>query len=416
MTTLTLETLHRAVLGSGVGLRSRIPLEPLAGPGTKVFPPTYGVDRGQFKYALEGLGADRSTARAVVLDSVASQANRLEEALLDAYRDGELELPVVSVDFRDTEVAGLDRISALQAPHRIFDALLRDSLLDGVAFRLSDIGRAVTEASPRDAAAVFRVSPTTLLFGGWDSTGPKGGRGAKYERALTSEIVAQGIFIGSKTASRIDPAQIEKGAATLYITPDGDWTLDAEQAVQEKGGPKKYAKPGAVGEPGRPSQVLHGNITPSIDELAGGVTADAIVGTTVISFAALRKLRFPLDAAREPLRHRSAAEAAARTALAALGLAATVLAFDSGFDLRSRCVLFATEPLRFELLGRGGGAERFELDRDQALGLLAQAAAASADAGLPWLVEELLLQPAPRLVDLIQRSHAAAAAPGGGEE
>lgn len=413
--TITYDELRDAVAGTGVGIRAKTPLEPLGGAGDKVFPPSYVGDRAETKYARERRRVNDVSVDSVVLDSVASQANRFELALLDAFRNGEIAIPVVSTDF--SAIAGLegfDRISSLEASHRIFDAILRDSLLDGVLFRLSDEGQAITEANVKNAAALFHHSPTTLLFGGWDSTGPKGGRGAKYERAITSEIVGIGVEPGVKTASRIDSIGIEKNAGPLYETADDyAWTLDESEARVEKGEPVLVRSKKGRGDPGRPSQVNHGNVTPSIDSLAGGVTVDQIVATTVLSFAQLRRLRFPVDAtgARLDGEMRKAAETAARTALATLGLAAIVLAFEEGFDLRSRCVLRADADLKFELLRRGSApSSTFTLDRDSAVTLLGSAAGAAADAGLPWREEELLLEPADRLVELIRRSQVLPAA------
>jgi CRISPR-associated protein Csb1 len=406
---ITYEELRDAVAGSGVGLRARTTLEPLGGPGDKVFPATYGVERGaETKYAVEKRRLGTETVDAVVLDSVASQANRFELALLDSHRASELSVPVVSVDFRDVQgLERFDRISSLEAPHRVFDAILRDSLHGDVLFRLSDIGQAVTEASVKSAAAMFRYSPTTLLFGGWDSTGPKGGRGNKYERAITSEIVGLGVAHGSKTASRIDPLGIERAAGPLYFAEDGTWTLDESEARRDKSGKAELYKGAGEGEAGRPSIANLGNITPSIDTRAGGVTVEQIVATTVISFAQLRRLRFPVDADGKLLdgERRRAAEVAARTALAALGLAAAVLAFEEGFDLRSRCVLVATSDLSFDLLRRGSAdASTFTIDRAGVLELLASAVAAASDAGMPWHSDEVLLQPTDRLVELVRRS------------
>jgi len=408
---LAYEELRNAVGGEAVGLRARTELEPLGGPGDKVFPPTYGVgDREETKYASEQRKVDGQTVAAVVLDSVASQANRFELALLDAIRRGEMQIPLVSVDFRGTDVADLDVLSALQAPHRIFDALLRDSLIDGRLFRLSDIGGAITEASFRAATPLLVHSPTTLVFGGWDSTGPRGGLGAKYERCLTSEIVALGVERGVATASRIDPAGIQRDAAKLYDAPDATWTLDDKEAIQENGKPKLVSRSGE-GHPGRPSQVNHGNIAPSIERRAGGVTAERIVATTILSFAGLRRLRFPLDhrGIAVPEDRRTETEAAAHAALAALGVAAVVLGFENGFDLRSRCVLVPTGALEFELIGRSGDRRVVQFTRTDALGLLRAAAEALTDVGLSWSTDEVLLQPSPRLVELIRRSRSHAA-------
>ena len=62
---------------------------------------------------------------------------------------------------------------------------------------------------PRDAAALYHHSPHTLVFGGWDSTGPRGARGSKYERAITSEIVALDIEHGQPDRVPHRPGGIE---------------------------------------------------------------------------------------------------------------------------------------------------------------------------------------------------------------
>jgi CRISPR-associated protein Csb1 len=427
---LSYDELQAGVAGDAVGVRCRTVLQPLGGRGDKVFPPTYGVpDNAETKYATEDryvLSADGnggSVARSVVLDSVASQANRLELALLDAIRREDLLAPVTSVDFRQIPgLAGLDRISDYEAPHRIFDALLRDSYDGEHLFRNGPVGRAITKARPRDAAALYHHSPHTLVFGGWDSTGPRGGLGAKYERAITSEIVALGIEEGVRTASRIDPVGIELRAGRLYQAPDGTWTLDESQAERDVAGKPKLlgAKDGggpAGREAGRPSQANLGNVTPSIDARAGGVTAREIIGTTVLSFIQLRRLRFPTRPDGSALNgQRVHAEPAARTALAALGLAAAALAFEEGFDLRSRCVLVTDRPVTFEMVARDGTMIPFDLTSADALELVAEAADRGAAAGLPWRADELILRPADRLVELIRRSHQLAELGGAGDE
>src|SRR5579875_2149430 len=429
---LTYQDLLDGVAGDAVGVRCRTVLQPLGGPGDKVFPPTYSVPaNAETRYATEDRyvppadGNGGSVARSVVLDSVASQANRLELALLDAIRRGDLAAPVTAVDFTPVpDLAGFDKISDYEAPHRIFDALLRDSYDGDHLFRNGPVGTAVTEARPRDAAALYHHSPHTLVFGGWDSTGPRGGLGAKYERAITSEIVAFGIETGVRTASRIDPSGIERRAGRLYEAPDGTWTLDESEAVRDtankpkllgaKGGDEAGRPSQEAGRPsqeaGRPSQANLGNVTPSIDPKNGGITAREIVGTTVLSFIQLRRLRFPARPDGSAFGdQRAEAESAARTALAALGLAAAALAYEQGFDLRSRCVLVAEGPVTFELVGRDGAVTPFDMSSADALKLVAESNERAAASGLPWRTGELLLRPAERLVTLIKRSQEIAA-------
>ena len=394
MPDLTYEKLQDAVAGGAVALRSRTELQPADGPGGKVFPPTYAVN-AEHKYAVETRQVGEREVRTVLLDSVASQANRAEMALLEGWEAEELSFPVPYVDFstENGEFDDIGRLTVLEAPHRLADAIFRDSLLDGTLFRLSEMGRAITDAQPRNATALFRHAPTALLFGQWDSTGPKGGLGSKFQRAYVSEIVGHDVQIGRKVGSRLDPLQIQREAAVAYEhqDPDQRWTLDEAEAAVEKGKLK------VAGADGRPSEINHGNIAPSIDTTAGGVTISTAVQTTVISLAALRRLRFA--------GYSRDAETAARTAVAALGVASVVLQHEMDHDLRSRCLLIPQHPPRIELVGRDGSApEGVDIDRDGVSQILSQAAQASSDLGLGWETAEIKLQPAPKLLELLRRS------------
>ncbi len=406
MPKLTFERLRDAVDGHAVALRSRMELQPAGGVGDKVFPPSYAVEgRTEHKYAVEErqVGDMDKVTTTVLLDSVASQANRAELALLEGWERGELGFPVPFVDFAEAgDAVDYERLTVLEAPHRLADAIFRDSLLDGTLFRLSDIGRAITDATPRNATELFRYSPTSLLFGMWDSTGPKGGLGSKFQRAYVSEIVGFDAVVGRKVGSRIDPLQIEKVASEDRAFNSEDpaevWTLDPHSAEKNKKGEPVHASRGsASGEAGQPSKINHGNIVPTIDSLAGGVTISKAEQTTVISLAALRRLRFR-GAGRE-------AQTAARTAVAALGVAAIAYQYETDFDLRSRCLLLPIHPPRLELLGRDGAAgEVLDVDRTVAAEIVSAAAAHAAEAGLGWETDELRLVPAPKLLELIRRS------------
>src|SRR5690606_30433673 len=155
----------------------------------------------------------------------------------------------------------------------------------------------------------------------------------------------------------IDPAGIELNAGPVYAAADAEeeWTIDEKQARREKGKPVLFSRKGGD-KPGRPSNINHGNIKPSIDSEAGGVTVDYAQQITVLSLPALRRLRFPKDVADEPVapERRTQVELGARAALAALGLAAVSLQRAQGYDLRSRCAFVPEGPLSFELLDRDG--------------------------------------------------------------
>lgn len=405
--------LQELVGGNGTGIRVRQRLQPAGGVGDKIFPPTYATGDKTLKYAVEKRRIDGVDVACVLLDSVASQANRIEESLQAGWDQGALGFPVISVDFTaDPDLADLASVTTLQAPHRIADAILRDSTdsTGTVLFRDMPEGRAFTDATIRNATAVFLLCPTALVFGVWDSTGPKGGLGAKFQRALTSEIIAIGAQEGVKVGSRLDPTGIQANVPIYHRRDnEADWTIDPAEAKLDKNKPVAFSRKGTQGK-GNPSAVNHSNIAPSIDVFGGGISCDYALQTVVLSFPALRKLRFTADLGGRALADRPQAENAARVALAALGIAGIVWQRARGYDLRSRCLLLPDSELELELLYADGKSEQRRLTIDGSKALLEKAAADAATAGLGWKREPLRLKPAPKLAALIKKSRAEAAA------
>jgi CRISPR-associated protein Csb1 len=394
--TLKLEALQQAVAGHAAAYRCVTEYQPAGGLGDKVFPPTY--EGG--KYAVEKRVVNGGeVVDCVLLDSVQSQANRMELALLEARREGRIELPLVTVRFDHDSLKKRFTVTSLDAPHRVADALLRDSLLDGVIFRKSAKGKMLDTTEVKNATGLFGLNPTALVFGLWDSTGPRGGLGAKFQRALVSEMVGYQAQVGVKTSSRLDPAQIMRGVSPVYEraekrTDAPDWTLDENMARKEKNQAKK------LGKDGKPSEANHGNVTPGIED--GGFTLAYAKQTTVLSLSTLRRLHFPLNDGHD---FDPVADKAARTVLAALGLLGAVLAREEGADLRSRCQLFPTQTFVWELLDNPGETEHktFSLTGDEAVVLYNAAVTEARAADLPW-EGEILLKPSKDLIQLVARS------------
>ncbi|MBM7867086.1 type I-U CRISPR-associated protein Cas7 [Heliobacterium gestii] len=404
VTSLTLETIEKALQGSAVALRSITGYQPAGGQGDKVFPPTY--EGGA--YAWEERILDGVRVKCVLLDSVQSQANRMELEIYDAWESGDLNVPVITVAFDDEELHKRFTVSSLHAPHRLADALLRDSEINGKPFKETEIGKALRSSDPSHATQIFRYCPTALLFGMWHSTElEKNTLGVKFARAIVSEIIGIDAVPGVKTGSRLDPAGITKSSGPIFKAVDGGWTLDETKAVKEKDKPVLWEKEGSdKAEKGTPAMINHGNIPPSISVIEkgepGGVSIRKAEQTTVISLPALRRLRFPLDG---ELRSRPEVDVAARTVLAALALFAATGIRERGADLRSRCLLVSTTTFEWELLDKPmEEPKRYTLTRSEALQLLHDAIAKAKDVGIRWKEEEIVFNPSDELMELVKRS------------
>jgi CRISPR-associated protein Csb1 len=421
MTELSIENVREALKGNAAAFRMVTELLPVGGDGDKLFPPTY---EGSV-YAEETRIINGQEEKCVLLDSVQSQANRLEHALLEAHRAGELKFPLIEVDFGGTAAAAVGKVTALEAPHRIFDALFlacevetkQDDNMRRVPFRprragqaASDFGARLEQSSAGNATPLFELCPTALVFGAWDSHGARGGLGEKFQRALVSEIVGIGFEAGKRPASRLDPVIRTTKDLPVEELPDGSWRLAAEGATNTK----------------KLSEVGLGNVTPSLVNPKtkalnhGGITLRSARQITVLSLPALRRLRFPVSeerkskdektgndqVKREKQRER---DLAAQTVLCAIGLAAIAWQWRVGFSLRSRCDLF---PQRNDLLiEQVGGPTKgpFSLTEKAAAKLLDDAAAALAGVGLEWDVTPIGLKPSNELVEVVQRSRELAA-------
>ena len=382
---------------SASAIRRVLRLLPVGGEGSYVAPPTY-LDEKKPVHVFEMRKISGKDVPCVLLDSVQSQANRLEDALEKAT---DLALPGVYVDFTGVQdMADLGTVSSLQAPHRIFDAIIRDSELDGTAFPSSDIGESVNKATPQNATALFKHSPSTLVFGGWNSTGDKGGSGRRFQRCIVSEIVGIDVPVHTytsgrdkerfvivpksrKPSSRIDPLAIEKVDIYKQKAHRTEWSTEKFEDADKS----------------KPSDVNHGNVAPSIDD--HGVTMDHAVQTTTITLAGLRRLSFPdSNGAQNDERN-----VAARTVLASLALCAITKHDADGYSLRSRCDLYPeSKSDEFELINNNGQIEKVSFTPEGAVSIFDAAVEKARAVGLPWESEPKKLIPQQRLIDLVRKS------------
>lgn len=404
MAEVTLEQLREFVTVDAA-LRRRRKLQPVGGKGDKIFPPTYpGEGRNAPpRHVYERRRLESKDVWCVLIDSVQSQANRLEECLLEAVSDG-IPVPHVVVDFSKAGLEGISKITSLDAPHRVYDAILRDSLLGTEPFMRSAIGKRLAKAKAEDASAVLEISPTALLFGAWHSTGEGGGLGAKFARCLVSEIIGIDVPMeestnqrtgeidvrtaGRRTGSRIDPLGVLRKVEVFK--GESGWSTTAAAAGRKA---KKV----------RPSEINHGNIAPSVQPL--GVTCDHIEHSFVLSFAALRRLRFG-DAKKD---------FTGRALLSALGLLALAEQDERGYALRSRCDLVCEGRAPLELVHADGTTEPVSIDRTSARKLYHEAFESAQSAGFTLSAEPLRLAPQDKLVEIVRRSQELALLGAGGE-
>lgn len=387
---LTLELLGKTV-EQDAAIRRIQRLIPTGGASEKVFPPTYPGEKSNdpARHIFEKRRIDGKDVECVLIDSVQSQANRLEEALLQAMRAERISMPYLVVDFSDqkapngTDLSDLGEVTSLDAPHRAFDAIIRDSELKGVKFTESEQYKQLLLTKPTNALYLFELSPTSLLFGVWNSTGEGGGLGTKFTRSIVSEIIGVGAAEGKKAAIRIDPLGIR--ASVKVVGGALDWTVAS----------------GAKGEKSmRPSEVNHSNVISNVVD--GGVTIDYAQHTAVISCAGLRRLRFPGSEVTD--------ESAGRAVLAALGLVALTQQDRAGYALRSRCDLVCEGITPFEVVRTDGSLEKLEITPDIAIALFKEAVAKAKEAGFRWNTDPIRLSPQARLVELVALSRAQALA------
>ena len=147
-------------------------LMPVEGADGVVFPPTYAGDPKKGFDGGYNIDIDPSGKNVVLIDSVGSQANRIEPLFLEEKYSHLA--PQVAVQ------AGQKVVSIFEAGHRAGDALLRCSSLQGV------LQEAFKKVLRGDATELAKIAPTSLVFGVWDSRDTQ----AKLPRVIASTIRA----------------------------------------------------------------------------------------------------------------------------------------------------------------------------------------------------------------------------------
>ena len=172
-------------------------LQPVGEEGI-VFPPSY-ANPSQKKgdppvYNLDNVGTEDLPSWLCTIDSVPSQANRMEPAL-GRVAGGKLVPQVLvtakqEIDGKKEEVS----VSLLEAGHRGADALVRFTKELGPKLNTAF---AAVKRRPADHEPLARVNPTALVFGVWDSRGS----GVKLPRVVSSIIRAHDVVELKRSAT-----------------------------------------------------------------------------------------------------------------------------------------------------------------------------------------------------------------------
>jgi CRISPR-associated protein Csb1 len=268
------------------------PLMSVEGEDGVIFPATYASDDG-FSGGYN-IDTDASGKNVALIDSVGSQANRIEPVFLqEKYKHL---VPQIAV------TAGEKTISILEAGHRAGDALVRCSSLH------TELQEAFKQVLKGDATALAKIAPTSLVFGVWDSRDTQ----AKLPRTIASTIRAYDVRRMTRSA-QFNPA-------TEYLN---------EQLLDE---PLDKASKDAYSERG----FIHVPATGS----HGGVIADGgVFRTATLGLAAVRLLH----AGKDP-------EKTLKLRRYILGLSLVAFTCNSSGYLRQGCILVANPEKAFEFV------------------------------------------------------------------
>ena len=186
-----------------VALHLKQRLIPVEGEGAVIFPPTY-ADIG---YNIDKLS---DGTRVAMIDSVGSQANRMEPIFKDPPYAALV--PQIEIEFHKKKDGGeeyTEKRSLLDLAHRIADATVYSS---------PTLKSHVTEAfsalkQQGDAGPLCRLAPTSLLFGVWDSRGGSGEKRPRLVRSIIRAWDVQPLFAAAQFNSIWKALDLEQQAA-----------------------------------------------------------------------------------------------------------------------------------------------------------------------------------------------------------
>lgn len=386
-TTLTLEVLNRACAPGGASvLTSVTELQPAAGPHAGIAPARFVAARGSdATYAYETRFVDGQAVQVVVVDSKGSALNRVEAAVSAAISDGDpvlVQTPRIRVTYE-----GLPALFEFDLPHRVFDGHIRAGTIDGHAATDDPRYRAARDATPGNARSLLELSPISLVLGSWDST--RRSHQGRYRSALVGEIV--GVLADQSAGAERAPvrgaARFDMFAPSVRLSGEQlESLLSAQVDELSPSNVEAIRKEIARAKKGTISAAALGlgAIPPSLTGL-GFVSCSRIIRSHVLSFAALRQLRFGLPVG-------VAGDVACRALLAALALNGLARS-DAELFIRANCDLVEAAAPKVVLDQRNGSSVAVAPPSiDDADALLREAITAAVAVGVRWAGQILEVQ------------------------
>lgn len=352
-------------------------LAPAAGSHGAIAPARY-VTGNQGTYAFEKRFIEGAALDTVLVDSKSSTLNRIEAAITQAIGDDHPQFrltPRIVVDYPSGSH------SCLELPHRFTDGHIRAGSVDGRPVTAHPVYRAARDATPANARPLLELSPASLVFGSWDST--RASHQARYRSALVGEVI--GVLADQSVSGREIPrrggARFDQIAPSVrLLAADLEALLSAQEAELSPANVTKIreaikkAKGGTVSA----AALGLGSIPPALESL-GLVACSRIIRSHVLSFSALRQLRFGGPAE---------VDLAGRTLLAAFALAGLAHA-NQELLLRANCDLMEAAPSVVTLDLRQGRSVNLEALTPETMDpVLAQAIERAVGLGIAWEGQE----------------------------
>ncbi len=193
-------------------------LEPVHGKGEVFFPPTFALPEGA-KSAPSYVIDSTSNGNVALIDTVGSQANRMEPIFKDSDYAELVPKGVVKIGDREVHI--------LDAGHRAADAIVRFS---DKWDELRSAFLAIRDT--RDAKPLAKIAPTSLVFGVWDSRDTQ----VKLPRLVGATIRAYGVEKLTRSAqffSATEKEETHELASQDFLSQVG---LDDAPAGRSEGG------------------------------------------------------------------------------------------------------------------------------------------------------------------------------------